>query len=144
MFLCFIFECICSAAGNWVKPGRGQLADARQHLKEKKNKKNKENEIKIKAGRRTRGPTYLLLRLWRHPTLHDFQSVLVPRCCILTAVANGKAALAQQLADLVKSSVGTVRAAGLQDLGRRRRRMLLVLGGAKLRSRLGLDLGRFG
>jgi hypothetical protein len=81
-----------------------------------------------------------LFHLCRHLALDDLQgnTLGLPRC--LALVADGEAALAQQLADLVHDTILAVGAWWLDNIIRRWWGVLLVLGGFKLGGRLGLQL----
>lgn len=88
--------------------------------------------------------TYLLFHLGRHVALDDLQGISLFGRKKLAVVADSEAALAQQLSDLIYSAIGVIRAGGLDDLRRRRRRVLLVLGRPQLRGGLRLNVGGFG
>lgn len=89
--------------------------------------------------------TNLLFHLGRHLALDDLESKLVPAGLQLAAVADREPSLAQQLPDMVHGALWTICAARLDDLWRRRGRVLLVLGGLELGGGLGrLGLGGLG
>ena len=71
--------------------------------------------------------TNLLLHLGRHFALDDLQSIFSLVTRDMPFVADGKAALAQHLTDLICGAIFPVSAGWLVDHGRRRRRMVLLL-----------------
>lgn len=83
---------------------------------------------------------HLLLHLGRHLALDNLEGVALGGARELSIVADGKAALAEHLADLVDGALLAVRARGFDDIVGRGGRVLLVLGRFELSHCLSLQL----
>lgn len=91
-----------------------------------------------------RSLTNFLLHFWRHSTLDNLEGVLFPCDHVLAVVTNGKTALPQQFANLVRRAFGAIGCCRFHHFGGRRRRMLFILGRSQLGRTLQLGLGSLG